>query len=125
MVLKLREPSPGLWSGAKCHSTTVTGEYDPFFDDDEMEEAVVYCNGSVDNRICPLREKCLLFALTNNERFGVWGGTSEITRKAIRKKYPSKGGKPNAEWEWMSEDQALAGLDRERLEKELNEDKRN
>ena len=124
MVLRLREATPDLWSGAKCHSTTVTSDYDPFFDDGEMEEAVVYCNGSVDNRICPLREKCLHFALTNNEKFGVWGGTSELTRKGIRKKYPSKGGKPNDGWVWMTEEQALDGLDRHKLQRELDEEKK-
>jgi|SRR6185437_2113183 len=125
MVLRLREETPDLWSGAKCHSTSVTAEYDPFFDDEEMDEAVIFCNGTVDGKMCPLRDRCLKFALTNNERFGVWGGTSELTRKAIRKRMPSRGGKPNPGWIWMDEDRALEGLDRTRLQKELDEEKRN
>jgi hypothetical protein len=125
MVLKLRETSPrAAWEGAKCHQVDVTSEYDPFFDDEEMGEAVKFCNGTDDGRVCPLRDKCLHFALTNHEKFGVWGGMSEIGRKAIRKKMPSKGGKPNLEWEWLTEQQALEGLDVEKLKKELNEDKK-
>lgn len=125
MVLKLREQSPGLWDGAKCHQVEVTSTYDPFFDDEEMEEAVQFCNGSADDRICPLREQCLHFALTNHEKFGVWGGMSELGRKAVRKKFPSRGGKPNPDWGWMTEEDALQGLDVEKLKRELDEDKKN
>jgi WhiB family redox-sensing transcriptional regulator len=124
LVLRLREDSPNLWDGAKCLSVTVTGDYDPFFDDEEMDEAISFCNGESDGIVCPIREKCLHFALTNNEKFGVWGGTSELTRKALRKKLPSKGGKPNSGWKWMSEEDALDGLDRERLKRELDEEKK-
>ena len=124
MVLRLREDSPNSWNGAKCHNLTVTEGYDPFFDDNEMDEAINFCNGEADGIVCPIREKCLHFALTNNEKFGVWGGTSELTRKAIRKRLPSKGGKPNDGWEWMTEEQSLQGLDRNRLKKELDEEKK-
>lgn len=33
---------------------------------------------------CPVRADCLDYALTNGERFGVWGGTSERERKRMR-----------------------------------------
>jgi WhiB family redox-sensing transcriptional regulator len=33
---------------------------------------------------CPVREACLEFALANAERWGVWGGTSERQRRAMR-----------------------------------------
>lgn len=128
MVLKLREGSPSLWDGAKCHQVTVTSSYDPFFEwEDEIDEqeTVDFCNGEADGRQCPLRDKCLLFSLVNNEKFGIWGGSKEITRKAIRKKYPAKGGKPNPGWHWMSEEEALEGLDRNKLQRELDEEKRN
>jgi len=32
---------------------------------------------------CPVRAECLDWALTNGERFGVWGGRSERERRAI------------------------------------------
>lgn len=61
--------------------------------------------------MCPVRHECLLFSLANNEEYGVWGGTSEVTRKAIRKKMPvMKGNKPNPDWRWMSEGEALDGF---------------
>jgi|SRR5258708_40109074 len=124
MVLRLRDVAPDYWDDAKCLSVEVNREYDPFFSEDEtdIEEAVNFCNGEADGVVCPIREQCLLFALTNNERFGVWGGCNEITRKAIRRKLPSKGGKRNTEWQWMSEKDALAGLSKERLLKEKEED---
>ena len=34
---------------------------------------------------CPVRIECLVFALSNNERFGVWGGMTEAERKKIRR----------------------------------------
>lgn len=118
MVLKLRQEAPGRWRGAKCSSINVLQD-DPFFSDDpaDTEEAVAFCNGEVDGKQCPLRDKCLQFALSNNEEYGVWGGTSEITRKAIRRKKPVlKGNKPNPDWEWMSEQQALEGFSEKEIQ---------
>ena len=34
---------------------------------------------------CPVRSECLDRALTNNESHGVWGGTTERDRRAIKK----------------------------------------
>lgn len=112
MVLRLRKPAPSRWKEAKCLSIDVTVD-DPFFSEDEIdrEEAANFCNGTVDGIACPIRNECLLFALTNNEEYGIWGGTSELTRKAIRKKHPvCKGNKANPDWRWMEEDEALEGL---------------
>jgi hypothetical protein len=126
MVLRLRENPPSQWDGAKCHMITVGRDYDPFFSeyDDDIAEAVDFCNGESDGVVCPLRDQCLSFALVNNQKYGVWGGTTPLGRKAIRKRWPSKGGKPNSEWKWLTEEQALEGLPRERLKKELDEELR-
>ena len=35
-------------------------------------------------RACPVRIHCLEFALASAEKFGVWGGLSEKTRKKLR-----------------------------------------
>ncbi|ARP74502.1 WhiB family transcriptional regulator [Streptomyces pluripotens] len=35
--------------------------------------------------LCELRRACLDYALTNDERFGVWGGLSEKERLALRR----------------------------------------
>lgn len=120
MVLKLRADPPGGWRRAKC-AGKVSDDYDPFFED--QDEAVEFCNGTVDGTECPIRHACLLFALQNNERYGVWGGTSELTRKAIRKKFPAGRDKDaNPGWEWYSEDDALKGLKRSELQRELDKE---
>jgi Transcription factor WhiB len=106
MVLRLRQDAPD-WSDAKCLGDPPLPEDDVWFDnsDDGYEdltaEGLDFCNGVVDDRVCPIREKCLLFALVNNERLGVWGGTSEADRRAIRKMWPWRGGNvPRPEWKW-------------------------
>lgn len=38
---------------------------------------------------CPVRMKCLEYALRHNLKDGVWGGTSPNQRKVIRKKMRS------------------------------------
>lgn len=126
LVTKLRVLPPDNWRKAKCKDTVIGryGDpdfYDPFFDD--QEEAVRFCNGTDDGNVCPIRHECLIYALTNNEKWGTFGGTSEITRKAIRKKFPAQRNKePNPDWEWMSEEDALEGLDRSELQKELDKE---
>lgn len=75
---------------AKCTMFPATPEYDPWFGDDEdspddSEEAKAICNGTYDDRPCPLREYCLEFALVNNERWGVWGGATPEERAKIRR----------------------------------------
>lgn len=112
MVLRLRIPAPENWVGAKCHIIEVTGGYDPFFSDDDLTseenaqreaEAVEFCNGTSDGEVCSIREGCALFALTNNERTGVWGGMPPGDRKLVRKIYPKRNGKdPHPAWRWFS-----------------------
>lgn len=122
MPIKLNVNPPEGWARAKCKGT-VQGGYDPFFDDDEMPEAVEFCNGTADGVVCPIREQCLIYALGNREKFGVWGGASELTRKGILKKYPPKTKEVPPEWQWMTEAEALQGLDIRALERELAKDK--
>ncbi len=128
MVLRLRVPAPSNWEGAKCAGQVrylPDGSlYDVFFPEDDQghhdpeqeQEAIDFCNGSIDGRMCPLRDGCLLYALTNNERFGIYGGMTELGRKAIRKKWPWKGGKaPRPEWEWMTTERAISLVTPEEL----------
>jgi WhiB family redox-sensing transcriptional regulator len=42
-------------------------------------QAKAYC------RRCPVREECLEYALSNGEKFGIWGGMSERERRRIRR----------------------------------------
>lgn len=48
-----------------------------FFPLNKEEEAVALAICG----ICPVREDCLDHALETNERFGVWGGTTERERR--------------------------------------------
>lgn len=34
---------------------------------------------------CPVQEECLLYALVNAEKYGIWGGRSERERRRIRR----------------------------------------
>jgi WhiB family redox-sensing transcriptional regulator len=43
-------------------------------------EAKEVCRG------CVVREECLEYALTNGEKFGIWGGLSERERRRIRRR---------------------------------------
>ena len=126
MVLRLRVPAPGGWQQAKCRGQVraAPGDddvYDPFFLEDpaDQQDALDFCNGTIDDIQCPVRDECLIFALTNNERFGTWGGMSELARKALRKKWPWQGGKvPRPEWRWMDQAEALALVTPEQLAEE-------
>jgi len=110
MVLRLRiSPPPGPWRNAKCKNIQATVEYDPFFEDD-MDEAISFCNGDADGFVCPIRHECLVFALANNHKDGIWGGCSELTRKAMRRRWPLTGKTPRSEWHWMSEKDAMCGV---------------
>jgi WhiB family transcriptional regulator, redox-sensing transcriptional regulator len=35
---------------------------------------------------CEVRSQCLEYALSNDERFGIWGGLSERERRKLRKR---------------------------------------
>lgn len=59
------------------------GSYDARFfpaRGDSNKEAKAICFGK-----CSIREACLEHALTQPERFGIWGGTSERERQEIRR----------------------------------------
>jgi WhiB family redox-sensing transcriptional regulator len=43
----------------------------------ETQAALTVCAG------CPVRAECLDHALATNERFGVWGGTTEKERRLL------------------------------------------
>lgn len=56
--------------------------HDLFFpiqgDLDSAKEAMRICNEE-----CPVREECLREALENEEKIGIWGGTSGRTRRRL------------------------------------------
>ena len=54
---------------------------DLFFPDrgEPTRDAKAGCAG------CEVREECLDYALSTGQKFGVWGGTSERERRALRR----------------------------------------
>lgn len=48
---------------------------------DQVEAAKAVCAG------CPVKTQCLAWALETNQRDGVWGGTSEDERRALRRNW--------------------------------------
>ncbi|MEU1040666.1 WhiB family transcriptional regulator [Streptomyces sp. NPDC005551] len=46
----------------------------------QIHEAKAVCQG------CPVREECLEWALEAGQTQGVWGGTSEDERRALRRR---------------------------------------
>lgn len=129
IVLKLRREAPD-WGKAKCLDTApirAPGEsevYDPWFDEDDPGPVMDICNGGDGYGVCPLREDCLIFALTNNEKYGVWGGTTEQDRKAIRKKWRWRPGSsdPRPEWRWYPPGYIASTLSPKEVAEMENED---
>ena len=48
-------------------------------DDSLIVQAIAVCDG------CQVRTECLDHALTTNEKYGVWGGTTPHERRALRR----------------------------------------
>jgi WhiB family redox-sensing transcriptional regulator len=45
----------------------------------QVEEAKAIC------RACPVREACLLDAINEPEKYGIWGGLDELERRQLRR----------------------------------------
>lgn len=50
---------------------------------DREDEAKAVCNS------CPVKEECLEYALDAREAYGIWGGLTELERKALLRKRAS------------------------------------
>lgn len=72
-----------LGNCAELNDDTMYPEAD---DDLGAEDAKAVCNDGhlAGGEVCPVREDCLLYALTAGERYGVWGGKSERELSALR-----------------------------------------
>ncbi len=51
---------------------------------DHIEAAKSVCE------VCEVRAECLEFALATNQEAGIWGGTTEEERRALRKEWTDK-----------------------------------
>ncbi|WP_329213424.1 WhiB family transcriptional regulator [Streptomyces sp. NBC_01485] len=52
----------------------------------QTEQAKAVC------RRCPVREPCLEWAMETDQTLGVWGGTSEAERRALRRRIRARRG---------------------------------
>ncbi|MGC0373215.1 WhiB family transcriptional regulator [Streptomyces sp. SAI-229] len=50
----------------------------------QTEQAKAVC------RRCPVREPCLRWALDTGQSIGVWGGTSETERRALKRRITAR-----------------------------------
>ncbi|MCZ9346675.1 WhiB family transcriptional regulator, partial [Streptomyces sp. TRM76130] len=50
----------------------------------QTEQAKAVC------RRCPVRERCLEWALDSGQSIGVWGGTDENERRALKRRLTSR-----------------------------------
>jgi len=66
----------GLLKKAICGAGAVDPE--TFFDPAREREAQAICNR------CPVMQRCLTYALENNEIHGVWGGLTESQRAQLK-----------------------------------------
>ena len=77
---------------SKCRGMHGEEPNDPFFPTKGGSALIVarmakaVCNGEDGYPVCPVRQECLLSAMENGERFGIWGGRSERERQKLRKK---------------------------------------
>lgn len=83
LILELRDNNFTWQNDAACRGE-ITDLF--FMDIDEisinhikMREARAIC------KKCPVKKKCLDFATVNNIDYGVWGGTSPLQRKVLRR----------------------------------------
>jgi WhiB family transcriptional regulator, redox-sensing transcriptional regulator len=50
----------------------------------QIRQAKAICDG------CPVATDCLDYAISTNQEYGVWGGTSEDERRILRRKWRSE-----------------------------------
>ncbi len=69
---------------AKCLHLD-SGLFFPRQESQAEKDIVGFCRGSKDGFECPVKNECLVFALKHNLDHGVWGGTTEVERRKIRR----------------------------------------
>ena len=57
---------------------------------EQIENAKAVC------RVCDVQKNCLDYALTTNQDSGIWGGTSEEERRALRRQWVARNRKASA-----------------------------
>lgn len=69
----------GEWEAyAACRETPTPLYYPTRGDSDTPAFIRMFCD------LCPVQGECLEYALSNRERHGIWGGTTEKERRALQ-----------------------------------------
>jgi len=58
----------------------VDADPDLFFTEETEADAIALCSS------CWVKERCLSYALSNNETIGVWGGTTARERRLMKRR---------------------------------------
>ncbi len=68
---------------ASCSRSEVASLFFPVGVTGPAEQQIVDAKAVCEQ--CPVREACLEFAITTNQEYGIWGGTSEDERRVLRR----------------------------------------
>jgi WhiB family redox-sensing transcriptional regulator len=63
-----------------CISYSTDIFYPEEYEEADVAQAKTICND------CWIKDKCLAYALSTNEKEGVWGGTTPVERRRIRRR---------------------------------------
>ena len=80
------EGMPEDHAGWRSHAACRNADPSIFFP--EKGEGTIHLKAKALCRSCPVIEVCLDYAITNGERYGVWGGMSARERKKIDPNIP-------------------------------------
>lgn len=79
------DDEPEWMEDAKCRGITATSLFYPDRSNDQVMQAKAVCKGLDGSAPCPVLQTCFDYAMDTEEKFGVWGGTSERERRRIKK----------------------------------------
>jgi WhiB family redox-sensing transcriptional regulator len=81
--------NPSAWlDHAKCRGLPGNLFYAEYqHNNSQVQEARSVCRGTHPDHpgVCPVIQECLDYAISNGERYGVWGGCSERERRRIKR----------------------------------------
>lgn len=87
-------PNSYDWSWQRDAACATVEDPDIFFPPRDKEkykavatEAKAYCFGNSERPECPVRTKCLKYAVESDEQHGIWGGLSHRERNALVRKW--------------------------------------
>lgn len=72
---------PEWMSRGKCNGLDPNLFFPERGDTAAVQKAMAVCSA------CAVREECLQWAIENMEKHGIWGGTSERSRRSLRREW--------------------------------------